>query len=193
MYRLRFAFLLFAALGCATPAAAQALIARGGVDFTTASFEDTDTSSEPGFVGGLAVRFGLGRTSLQVEGLFAQKRISFSTNLIEDHLTYLEVPAVFRIGLYQSAAGRSAHLFGGGVAGFRLTASEKVGDESTDIKDSMKSVIGGIVVGGDVQITGVWSFDVRYAFGLSGAYNAFDGGSTGKLNSLQISLGYRIR
>jgi hypothetical protein len=48
MYRLRFALLLLAVLGCATPAAAQAVIARGGIDFTNASFDDTDTSAEPG-------------------------------------------------------------------------------------------------------------------------------------------------
>ena len=193
MYRLRFFILVLAALACATPAAAQALIARGGVDFTSADFDDTETSSEPGFVGGLAVRFAFGRTSLQVEGLFAQKRISFSTNLIEDHLTYLDVPAVFRVGLYQSAAGRTAHVFGGGVAGFRLTGSEKVGDESTDIKDALKSVTGGIVFGGDVQITSVWSVDVRYIYGLSGAYNALDGGAIGKLRTVQVTLGYRLR
>jgi len=193
MYRLRFAVLLLAALGCATPAAAQAVIARGGVDFTNASFDDTDTSAEPGFVGGVAVRFGNGRTTLQVEGLFAQKRISFSTNLIEDHIWYLEVPAVVRYGLWRSAAGRTAQIFGGGVAGFRLAASEKIGDESSDIKDALKSVTGGIVVGGDVQITGLWSFDVRYTFGMTGAYNTLDGGSTGKLNTLQATLGYRIR
>ncbi|HEX5217430.1 MAG TPA: porin family protein [Vicinamibacterales bacterium] len=194
MYRLRFALLLLATLGCATPAAAQAVIARGGVDFTNASFDETDTSAEPGFVGGVAVRFGTGRTTLQVEGLFAQKRISFSTNLIEDHIWYLEVPALIRYGLWKSAAGRTAQVFGGGVAGFRLAASEKVGDESsTDIKDALKSVTGGIVVGGDVQITGLWSVDVRYTFGLSGAYNTLDGGSAGKLNTLQATLGYRIR
>jgi len=193
MYRLRFAVLFLAALGCATPAAAQAVIARGGVDFTNASFDDTDTSAEPGFVGGVAVRFGNGRTTLQVEGLFAQKRISFSTNLIEDHLWYLEVPGVIRYGLWRSAAGRTAQIFGGGVAGFRLAASEKVGGESTDIKDALKSVTGGIVVGGDVQITGRWSLDVRYNFGLTGAYNTLDGGSTGKLHTIQVTAGYRIR
>jgi len=193
MYRLRFVLLLIAVLGCATPAAAQAVIARGGIDFTNASFDDTDTSAEPGFVGGVAVRFGNGRTTLQVEGLFAQKRISFSTNLIEDHLWYLEVPAVIRYGLWKSAAGRTVQIFGGGVAGFRLAASEKVGDESTDIKDALKSVTGGIVVGGDVQITGRWSLDVRYNFGLTGAYNTLDGGSTGKLHTIQVTAGYRIR
>ncbi len=193
MSRLRLILLVIAALCCATPAAAQALIARGGIDFTTASFEDTETSSEPGFVGGVGVRFAFGRTSLQVEGLFAQKRISFSENFIEDHLTYLEVPAVLRVGLYRSAAGRTGHLFGGGVAGFRLTASEKVGDESTNIKDAMKSVTMGLVVGGDVQITSRWSADVRYNFGLTGAYNDINGDAIGKLGSLQVTAGYRIR
>jgi len=193
MYRLRFVLLLIAVLGCATPAAAQAVIARGGIDFTNASFDDTDTSAEPGFVGGVAGRFGNGRTTLQVEGLFAQKRISFSTNLIADHLWYLEVPAVIRYGLWRSAAGRTAQIFGGGVAGFRLAASEKVGGESTDIKDALKSVTGGIVVGGDVQITGLWSLDVRYTFGLTGAYNTLDGGSTGKLRTIQVTAGYRLR
>jgi hypothetical protein len=193
MYRLRLVTLLLAALACAAPAAAQALIARGGLDFTNASFEETETSAEPGFVGGVAMRFAFGRTSLQVEGLFAQKRISVSKNLIEDHLTYLDVPAVFRVGLYQSAAGRSAHVFGGGVAGFLLTASEQVGDESSDATDAFKRVSGGVVVGGDVQITGRWSVDVRYIFGLTGVYNAFDGGAIGKLRTVQVTAGYRFR
>ena len=193
MFRLRFVLVLIAALACATPAAAQTLIARGGVDFTSADFDDTETSAEPGFVGGLAVRFPFGRTSLQVEGLFAQKRISFSTNLIEDHLTYLDVPAVFRVGVFKSAAGRAVNVFGGYVAGFRLTASEKVGDETTDIKDAMKSVTSGVVIGGDVDITSVWSVDVRYNLGVTGAYNAIDDGAIGKLRTFQFTVGYRIR
>lgn len=196
--RIACAVLLGLMLAAAAPraVAAQTLTARGGVDLTSVSFDspDSDVSAKVGFVAGVAAAFPFaGPLRLQVEGLIAQKRISFVDGLLEDRLTFVDVPVLVTYGVHKSASGRTVHVFGGGVVSVRLAATEQAPGESIDIKDAVKKTNASVVFGGDYQITRRVVVDVRYAIGLSGAYNAFNGGAIGKLRTLQISAGYRFR
>ena len=59
----------------APPAHAQAWGVKGGLNLATVKLEDINTEAEASAVAGGFVRVPLGRLKLQVEGLFAQRRI----------------------------------------------------------------------------------------------------------------------
>ena len=176
------------ALLWAGPAAAQTWGVKGGLNLSDVALEDFDTSAEPSAVAGgffrLPFIFGL---QIQVEGLVAQRRVTFDDS-VRDELNYLEVPMLARYRVF-SVGGRPVHALGGGVLAFRLSAKEVFsGGESEDVKDSYEPIDFGVSVGGEVALTRHWLVDVRYVFGVANIYNI--PGFEAKFRTWQVTVGY---
>ncbi|HYN06042.1 MAG TPA: porin family protein [Vicinamibacterales bacterium] len=166
---------------------AQTFGAKGGLNFSTITIEDFDTAGKASAVAGGFVRMplfvGIG---LQVEGLFAQRRVTFE-DTVRDDLNYVEIPLLARYRV-MTVGGRAVHVLGGGVLGLRLSAREIISGQSYDIKEAYEPVEVGAAIGGEVALTRHWLVDVRYVFGMSNAYNV--PGFEGKFRTLQVTVGY---
>jgi hypothetical protein len=168
-------------------AEAQTFGAKVGLNLSTITIEDFDTSAKPSVVAGGFVRLplflGIG---LQVEGLIAQRRVTFEDAVL-DELNYLEIPMLARRRV-MTVGGRAVHVLGGGVLGLRLSADEIISGQSADIKDAYEPVDLGLAIGGEVTVTRRWLVDVRYTFGMTNAYDV--PGFEAKFRSLQVTAGF---
>jgi len=178
----------------ASPAAAQSIGAKGGLDLSSLSLPDgrfaEDVASKPGFTGGGFFRFGMGsRLGVQAEVLFSQKRSTLD-EVVEHDVNMLEIPVLLRYRVF-SAGGRPVHAFGGGFYGTVLSATEKVLDQSFDLKPGISSSDYGAVVGGDIDIWKRLSIDGRYIYGMSKIYNT-TAERIGTRWSIQVAVGYRL-
>jgi hypothetical protein len=177
-----------AALLWAAPVAAQTWGVKGGLNLSDVTLEDFDTSAEPSAVAGGFFRLPfIAGMQIQVEGLVAQRRVTFDDS-VRDELNYLEVPMLARYRVL-SVGGRPVHALGGGVLAFRLSAKEVFsGGESEDVKDSYEPVEFGVAVGGEVTLTRHWLADVRYVFGVMNIYDI--PGFDAKFRTWQVTVGY---
>jgi hypothetical protein len=168
-------------------ARAQAWGAKGGLNLSTITFEDLETTGTASAVAGGFIRLplfaGLG---IQAEGLFAQRRISFG-DTVRHELNYLEVPLLARYRV-ATIAGGTVHVLGGGVLGVRLSADEVIGGQSVDIKEAYEPIDLGASIGGEVAIARRWIVDARYIWGLTNANDV--PGFDIKFKTLQITVGY---
>ena len=89
-------------LAAAGRADAQTWGVKGGLNLANVDLEDLKTSAKSSVVAGAFVRLRLLGIPLQIEGLFAQRRISFEDN-IRDDLNFFELPMLVR---YRIATGR---------------------------------------------------------------------------------------
>jgi hypothetical protein len=176
-----------AALLCATTAGAQTWGGKGGLNLSNISFEDFETSAEPGAVAGGFYRLPLfGGLRMQVEGLFAQRHVTIEETVREE-LNYLELPVLARYRVV-TIGGRPVHVLGGGVLGFLLSAKEVISGESVDVKDAYEPVDFGVAIGGEVAITRHWLADARYIYGVTNAQDV--PGFSVKFRSWQVTVGY---
>ena len=178
----------------ASPAAAQSIGVKGGLDLSNLSLPEgrfaEDVTAQPGFTGGGLVRFGLGsRLGVQAEVLFSQKRSTLDETITHD-VDMLEVPVLLRYRVF-SAGGRPVHAFGGGFYGSVLSATETVLDQSFDLKPGISSSDYGAVVGGDIDIWNRLSIDGRYIYGMAKIYNT-TGERIGTRWSIQVAVAYRL-
>ena len=168
-------------------ATAQTFGAKGGLNLANVTFEDLETTAKASAVAGGFIRLplfaGLG---IQVEGLFAQRRISFG-DTVRHELNYLEVPLLARYRVV-TIGGKAVHVLGGGVLGFRLSADEVISGQSIDIKEAYEPLDLGASIGGEVAITRRWLVDARYIWGLTNANDV--PGFDIKFKTLQITAGY---
>ncbi len=171
----------------AAPAHAQAWGVKGGLNLATVKLEDIDTAAEASAVAGGFVRVPLGaRLRLQVEGLFAQRRITFE-DIVRHELNYLEIPVLARFRVV-TIGSWPVHVLGGGVVGMRLSANEIISGESVDIKDAYEPVDLGASIGGEVAMSRRWLADVRYVFGLTNANDV--PGFDVKFRTFQVTVGF---
>ena len=172
----------------AVPAAAQTWGVKGGLSLSDVTLEGFDTSAEPSAVAGGFYRLPfIAGMRIQVEGLVAQRRVTFDDS-VRDELNYLEVPMLARYRVF-SVGGRPVHALGGGVLAFRLSAKEVFsGGESEDVKDSYEPVDFGVSVGGEVGLTRHWLVDVRYVFGVTNIYDI--PGFDAKFRTWQVTVGF---
>ena len=178
--------LVVTALGAA-PAPAQTWGAKGGLNSSTVKFEGVETSPKASAVAGGFVRLPLvAGIRIQVEGLFAQRRITFE-DVVRHELNYMEIPVLARYQVL-TAGGRAVHVLGGAVLGLRLSANEIISGESVDIKEAYEPVDLGASIGGEVAITRRWLVDVRYIFGLTNANDV--PGFDVKFRTLQVTVGF---
>lgn len=170
----------------APPAHAQTWGVKGGLNLATVKLEDINTEAEASAVAGGFVRVPLGRLKLQVEGLFAQRRITFE-DIVRHELNYLEIPVLARLHVV-TIGSWPVHVLGGGVFAMRLSANEIISGESEDIKEAYEPVDLGVSIGGEVAISRRWLADVRYVFGLTNANDV--PGFDVKFRTLQVTVGF---
>jgi hypothetical protein len=171
----------------AVPACAQTWGVKGGLNLANLSVEDFETSAEPSALAGGFYRLPpFAGIRIQVEGLIAQRRVTFE-DTVRDELNYVEIPILGRYPVF-SVGGRAVHALGGGILGFRLSANEIISGESVDVKDAYEPFDFGAAVGGEVAITRRWLADVRYIFGVTNAQTA--PGFEAKFRTWQVTVGY---
>lgn len=145
---------------------------RGGVSVASASFDlDTfDPDNRTGFVGGPFVDLDLGLFGVQVAALYHQ--MGFEDPDFDLKLSYIEVPAVLKVGLPLPLVKPS--VFAGVGLGFEGSC-EINGADCTDGSTNSTQYSG--VAGADVKIslgrTSLW-LDGRYNFGLNDVNDALD-------------------
>ena len=185
--RLVVAVAFAASLAVAGRADAQTWGVKGGLNLANIDFQDLKTSAKSSAVAGAFFRLRLIGIPLQIEGLFAQRRISFEDN-IRDDLNFFELPVLVRYRIATGRGGQAVHVLGGGVLGARLSAHEVINDQSEDIKELYKPIEFGLAVGAEVSLSRHWLVDARYVFGLTNAYD--DPNFEAKFRTFQLTVGY---
>jgi hypothetical protein len=187
---------------CATvlwPAAGQAQEIKAGVSSTTISFssdsgsqELTETERLTGFVGGVAFLLPGNRVGgVQMEALFHQKG---ARNLLRRddtlRLSYLEVPVLLHVDLYQRGP-RGVYVIGGVAPAFTVQASYEDDGDKEDVKDEIEDIDVGLVVGAGVELRRL-NLEMRYTWGLRSAFQDGDLEGTFKNRALSVTVGYRF-
>ena len=173
---------------------AQTFGVRGGVDSSTVRFED-ETSSSAGFgwtVGGAFVFGSWEKVRFGAEALLTARRVTVQ-DVVEDALTYVELPLLVRMNLVGSVDEARITAVAGAVPRVLVRARETVGDSTVDIKEALSSSDVGVTVGADIRVLPPLDASVRYVHGFTGVYNAADGSRFGKVWSLQFGVTYWLK
>ncbi|HEX7118383.1 MAG TPA: porin family protein [Longimicrobiales bacterium] len=195
-----------AVIGAALPQAGHAqgisLGAKAGLNMADLSGDDiSDVNMRTGFTVGAYLTLSTpGMFALQPEVLFSQKGATMEGEILgtsyESHMksTYIEVPVLLRVGVPMPASPAKPFLFVGPSAGFLLSSKQEVeaGGESEeeDIKDTMKSMDWGAVVGAGLDF-GSLSVDLRANFGLSSIDDTPEENDL-KNRTFSVMLGYKL-
>ena len=159
--------------------------AKAGLNFTSGVGEGAD---------GLDIRtaFHLGATaeiemsesfSIQPELLYSGLGFTGNTGA-KGELDYINLPVMAKFYF-----GDGFSLEAGPQIGFLASAKVDVDGESTDIKDSLKSIDFALNLGAGYKLDSGLNFGLRYSIGLTGVYD--DSYGT-KNNVLQLSVGYNF-
>jgi hypothetical protein len=133
------------------------------------------TGPRVGFIGGVLVDVPLtARIAIETGGLLSIKGVSTTAEAfdvrteLDLRMTYLDVPALVRIGLGQSESMRG-FLLAGPTLAFHLSSSARVTTVGIGVTEGVSDLVNavdiGLTIGGRVQFKRVIG-DVRYAFGL---------------------------
>jgi hypothetical protein len=188
------------ALGAAIwPAPAHAQEIKGGFSSATISFSSESGSEElsnterlTGFVGGMAFLLpGNSRGGVQIEALFHQKG---ARNLLRRddqlRLTYVEVPVLLHIDLYQRGP-RGVYVVAGAAPAFVVQASYEDDGQKEDVKDDIEPIDVGLSVGAGVELRRL-NLELRYTWGLRSAFQDGDLDGTFKNRALSLTVGFRF-
>jgi len=149
---------------------------RGGVSVASASVDidqTFDKSNRTGFAGGLFLNYDASLLGFQIGAQYAQKGVDLELDNVvnEFSLSYLEIPAVVKLGIPLGVIKPS--VFGGAGLGFN-TGCDNQGD---DCGDTFKSIDWTGIAGADVAVylgsISLW-VDGRYHFGLSNISDTSD-------------------
>lgn len=148
--------------------------AKGGINFTNFYDGGTDYESRTGFMLGGFIKMSLPESpiSIQPEAYYSQKGAETSGGG-EIKLEYLEIPILLKIGLGESEVV-SPNLFLGPYAGVNLN-QDSGGLLSTP--DETENIDFGGVIGAGLDVeagSSIFTFDVRYGFGLSPVFQSGD-------------------
>ncbi len=164
----------FLAFGVADADAQMRIGAKGGVSFSTVSFDpdDEDAQSVTGFAGGAEVQIPLGASGLvlQPELLYTRKGVEFEgANSID--IDYVEIPVLFRFNI--PAQTVMPFVYGGGVVSFEASCTNVASDDSEadcdDVGPSTESTDFGVLFGGGLGFAagpGDIFVEGRYNIGL---------------------------
>jgi hypothetical protein len=169
---------------------------RGGVSVASASVdvqETFDKSNRTGFAGGLFLNYDAGVLGFQTGAQYTQKGVDLDLGQVveEFSLSYLEVPAVLKLGIPLGVIKPS--LFGGAGLGFKAGCDI----DGEDCGDSFKDLDYFGIAGADVAIylgsVSLWA-DGRYHFSFSDISDAEDvfGDFKHRNWTLQAGLGFRL-
>lgn len=149
---------------------------RGGVSVSSASLDVSETfdkENRTGFAGGVFLNYDAGTLGFQVGAQYSQKGVDLDLDQVvnEFSLSYLEIPAVVKLGLPLGVIKPS--IFGGAGIGFTAACDA----DGEDCSDDFKSTDAFGIAGADVAIylgsISLWA-DGRYQFGFSDISEAND-------------------
>ena len=147
-------------------------------------------------VGGIYFSIGLGLFSIQPEILYIRQgaRMEALPDWMEDRVDYIQVPLLLKIHVLPGPI--SPMIYGGPYGAYLLSAKGVafIGgvNQSTDIKDQIKSTDYGVVFGGgiDFRLPVIkLSAEVRYNLGLANVAKNPDPGMSVKTKSLMVLVG----
>lgn len=207
------------ALLCPAPAAAQAgtanpveIVLAGGLNIATVTTPipevtipelSLSTGSRVGFIGGVLVDIPLmDRIGVETGGLLSIRGMTTTATVfdirteLDLRMTYLDIPALIRVGLGTSDSF-SGFLLAGPTLGFHLSSSARVTTVGIGVTEGISDLINpvdlGLTIGGRVQFKRIIG-DVRYTFGLLEAADT-DGeflNETSKHRVLSFMAGWRF-
>jgi Outer membrane protein beta-barrel domain len=193
------ALVLLGALG--QPRSAEAQIGvKAGLSSATMSFEPdsgspdlTETRARNGFVGGVFVLLTGNKVGgWQLEFLYDQKG---ARNLLrvddELTLTYLSIPVLLHVDVWQTKGSTALFVTGGASADFNIKASYEADGLSEDVKDDIRTTDVGLHLGGGLEV-GRLTLDARYSWGLLSAFEDGDLNGTFKNRAFAITAGLRF-
>lgn len=129
--------------------------------------------------------------AIQPEALFSVEgsEFGFEGSDAKINLSYINVPVMAKY-----YASEKISLQVGPQLGFLVAAKGKMGDDSTDIKDSFKSINFGVNFGLGYEINEKVSVDFRYNLGLSNVAEEDFMGSDSSMrgNVFSLGLGYKF-
>jgi hypothetical protein len=149
-------------------------------------------ASTYGFVGGVSFLIPTGRIGgYQIEALFHQKG---AQNLLRRddklRLTYLEVPVLLHLDVYQRDP-RAVYVIAGPALAFNVQASYESDGEKEDVMDGIENVDVGLVIGAGVELRRI-SIEGRHTFGLRSAFRDGDLDGAFKNRTLSLMVGFRF-
>ena len=169
---------------------------RGGVSVADASVDISDTfdkSNRTGFVGGLFLNYDASLLGFQIGAQYAQKGVDLDIEdtINEFSLSYLEIPAVVKLGIPLGVIKPS--VFGGAGLGFKTGCDNSGADCGDDLKGTDFTGIAGADVAIYLGSISLWA-DGRYHFGLSNINDASDvvGDLKNRNWTLQAGLGFKL-
>ncbi len=121
--------------------------------------------------------------SIQPELLYSGQGFNSRAD-VTTKLDYINLPVMAKFYF-----GDGFSLEAGPQIGFLASAKVDVDGESTDIKDSLKSIDFALNLGAGYKLDSGLNFGLRYSIGLTGVYD--DSYGT-KNNVLQLSVGYNF-
>lgn len=171
----------FLAFGVADADAQMRIGAKGGVSFSTVSFDpdDEDAESVTGFAGGAEVQIPLGASGLvlQPELLYTRKGVEFGDDgdSRSIDIDYVEIPVLVRFNI--PAQSVMPFVFAGGAVSFEASCSVEDTDGGTtvdadceDVGIETESTDFGVLFGGGLAFPagpGDIFVEGRYNFGLA--------------------------
>lgn len=168
---------------------------KGGLNIssvTNAVQYGTNSSSLIGFHLGFFGEFMVSdKFAVQPELLYSTQGVKVDDsggNKIDAKLDYINIPVMAKY-----YATNSFSLEFGPQIGFLVSAKEKSGGVTTDIKDATKSTDFGLNLGAGYDITKNMTLGLRYNFGLSQLQKDLATGESASKNSVfQFSVGYKF-
>lgn len=181
------------------PVLATAQEVRAGFSSATIAFlpegdspELENTASTFGFVGGVSFLIPTNRAGgFQVEALFHQKG---AQNLLRRddklRLTYVEVPVLFHLDVYQRDP-RAIYVVAGPAVAFNVQASYESDGEKENVTDDIENVDVGLVIGAGVELRRL-TLEGRYTWGLRSAFHDSELDGSFKNRALSVIFGFRL-
>ena len=170
--------------------------ARGGVSVASASVDVSETfdkSNRTGFVGGLFMNYDASIFGFQIGAQYSQKGVDLDIGnaVREFSLSYLEIPAVVKLGIPLGVIKPS--VFGGAGLGFKTGCDSNGEDCADDFKGTDLSGIAGADVAIYLGSISIWA-DGRYHFGLSNINDTNDvvGDLKNRNWTIQAGLGFKL-
>jgi hypothetical protein len=140
------------------------------------------------------------RLTIRTEALYSVKGDAETADgyTTSTRMSYLDVPVLAKVGFLHDASARPS-LFLGPLVALNLTANSKLegdgGDLDMDVKDQVRTLDFGLVVGGGVDFTvgeHTYGLELRYARGLGNAVeDAANGTARNDVIAVMGSIGWQ--
>jgi hypothetical protein len=163
---------------------------KAGLNLANQTFSGNGYTTSPSFLPGLHA--GVYLTAMFSDHLGLQPELLYSGQGAKSgseklKMTYITVPILLR---YNVNSIVSFHA--GPQVGILASAKDKVGSNSTDIKDQFKSSDISVAAGVGIDLPVKLNFNFRFIKGLSDINNVDNSSIKMKNYTLQLSVGYKL-